>query len=88
MSKNLLERMFEFNERVSAYQDRYDPMLIEEFKDYWTEHNEGGRLMRFELKKNQPFNIGRRLGTFKKNSRKKAQPEMSKTVKRKLDKYD
>ena len=38
------------------------------FFEYWTEHGDNDRLMRFEKEKS--FGIGRRLGTWKKNGRK------------------
>ena len=40
----------------------------EAFSDYWTEHNEGGQKMLFEMKKT--FNIKRRMFTWKKNESK------------------
>ena len=47
----------------------YKMELVENFVDYWTEHNEGGKKMRFEMAKNQPFNIKRRLATWKRNQK-------------------
>jgi hypothetical protein len=45
-------------------------MLIE-FRDYWTEHNDNGKKMRFEYAKNQPFNVSRRLATWSKRNQEK-----------------
>tara|TARA_R100000655_G_scaffold52345_5_gene90133 strand:- start:2755 stop:3543 length:789 start_codon:yes stop_codon:yes gene_type:complete len=39
--------------------------LLKQFTDFWTESNEGGRLMRFE--KQQTFDISRRLAKWKSN---------------------
>ena len=46
-----------------------------EFLSYWTEHNPDGKKMRFEMAKNQPFNIKRRMATWKKNAEKFAAKE-------------
>ena len=45
-----------------------NPQLQKEFIDYWSEHNDGGKVMRYEQ---QPiFNIKRRINTWIKNSKK------------------
>lgn len=58
-----------FFNSVALYLGSYDKETLRKFYDYWSEHNEGGKLMRFEMKKNQPFNINRRLITWKTNAR-------------------
>lgn len=53
---------------VNIYQDKYGIELLDQFINYWTEHNEGGRKMRFETHK--IFNISKRLGTWHRNDKK------------------
>lgn len=86
--KSLIERIYQFNKEVNEYRENYPDSLIEEFVDYWTEKEPGARLMRFELKKNRPFFIGRRLGTFLRKWKAKPSSQHSKTVNSKLNKYD
>jgi len=68
--KTIEERKDSFIEKLSPYTEKYSAGLIMEFLSYWTEANDGAKKMRFEMKKNQPFNIGRRLGTWKMNQKK------------------
>lgn len=65
--KDIMEnRSTAFYQKLVPYLTDYSKDIIRDFFDYWTEHNEGGKKMRFELAKNNPFNIKRRLGTWKK----------------------
>ena len=41
---------------------------VNKFWAYWCEKSENGKKMRFEMAKNQPFAMGRRLGTWKANA--------------------
>lgn len=41
--------------------------MTREFISYWTEHNQNGKKMRFEMQK--VFDIGRRLGTWQRNNK-------------------
>ena len=50
--------------------EQYGKALIREFFDYWTEHNENGRKMRFE--KEKTFEISRRLARWSKNNNNKS----------------
>ena len=61
------ERKKAFYEKVGVVYSGYfpKPMLLE-FCEYWTEHNEGARKMRFELEK--VFCINRRLKTWQRNT--------------------
>ena len=68
-TKTLEERKDDFTWKCVEFIGEYPDELVCEFKDYWTEHNEGGKKMRFEMSKNQPFNIKRRLATWKKNQK-------------------
>ena len=62
--KTLEERKEDFKMRVYELDEPKD--RLDAFYDYWSEHNDGGKKMRFELSKNQPFNTKRRMGTWKK----------------------
>ena len=48
--------------------EQFGETMLKEFFEYWTEHNEKGKKMRFEYSKNQPFNVSRRLATWNKKS--------------------
>lgn len=63
--KTLQHRKEVFTNKVIELGEPYE--RTKAFIEYWTEHNDGGRKMRFEMAKNQPFNIGRRMGTWKRN---------------------
>ena len=63
--KSLEERKHDFGLSLIPYVEKYGKEMVREFFDYWTEHNEKGRKMRFEMEK--IFNIPRRLVTWKKN---------------------
>lgn len=67
--KTIEERKDSFVEKLSPHTIDYTVDMISDFLLYWTEHNEGGKKMRFEMAKNQPFNIKRRLGTWKKQQK-------------------
>lgn len=65
--KEALEtRKHAFGEKLVPYIEQYGKVLIREFFDYWTEHNENGRKMRFE--KEKTFEISRRLARWSKNN--------------------
>lgn len=67
--KTLEERKYDFNTNVAKMGlDGYQYDLLKEFMDYWTEHGENDKKMRFEKEKS--FGIKRRLATWKKNSKK------------------
>ena len=59
-------RKHAFGEKLVPYIEQYGKALIREFFDYWTEHNENGRKMRFE--KEKTFEISRRLARWSKNN--------------------
>lgn len=66
----LEERKHEFGLALVPYVDKYGPEMIREFFDYWTEHNDGGKKMRWEIAKTRGgvFSIPGRLATWKKKS--------------------
>ncbi|MGM1427929.1 hypothetical protein ACS126_01635 [Sphingobacterium lactis] len=60
--KTIEERKESFKESISKHKDQYSSELLNEFWRYWTEMNEGGKKMRFEMQ--QVFDVGRRLTTW------------------------
>lgn len=64
-NKSIEDRKTEFKNSLYNFLDKYNKDMLNNFYQYWTEHNEGGKKMRFEYAKNQPFNITRRLATWK-----------------------
>ena len=70
--KNTLEErkeIFALQTKYSELAKDYSVEMMLEFYNYWSEHNEGGKKMRFEMSKNQPFNIKRRLVTWKQRNK-------------------
>jgi len=63
----LEERELIFRNKVAEYLSEYSKETLRAFYDYWTEKNEGGAKMRFEMQK--VFDLNRRLKTWKKNER-------------------
>ena len=59
------EREGEFRIKANEFEDTYSAAMIEEFCDYWTESNEKGKRLKFEMQKT--FDINRRLKTWHKN---------------------
>lgn len=55
-----------FMEKVALHLNGYSKEMLREFYDYWTEMNEGGRRMRFEMQK--VFDIKKRLITWNKRN--------------------
>jgi hypothetical protein len=66
-SNSLINRKARFGKSLKSFKSKYSDKDRGEFFEYWTEHNTNGKKMRFEYAKNQPFNMGRRLGTWMKN---------------------
>jgi hypothetical protein len=65
MNKPTIEQRAEvFKEKLRPYLDHFGRDTLNGFYLYWTESNEGGRKMRFEMQK--VFDIKRRLATWKK----------------------
>jgi hypothetical protein len=57
-----------FMEKIAIHLDTYPKDMLRDFYDYWTETNEGGRKMRFEMQK--VFDMKRRLKTWDNNNKK------------------
>ena len=62
---NIEERKTEFINSLHPFLNIYSNQLLKDFAEYWTEHGEKDRKMRFE--KETSFSINRRLKTWKKN---------------------
>lgn len=62
-------RAQKFYDRLLGYLDKYGAAMLREFYDYWTESNEGGALMRYEMER--VFDVSRRLATWEKRSKTK-----------------
>ncbi|MES1181852.1 MAG: DUF4373 domain-containing protein [Flavobacterium sp.] len=57
-----------FRDKCAEHLDSFSKETLRAFYDYWTEMNEGGRKMRFEMQK--VFDIKKRLATWQKNESK------------------
>ena len=68
-SKPLEERKQEFYDSLRQYVGKYDREMLRDFYDYWSEINDGGTKMRWEIAKTKggTFSIGGRLATWKRN---------------------
>ncbi len=64
-----------FVERLRPYLERYGKDMLNEFYLYWTEMNENGHKMRFEMEKT--FDIARRLARWKNNEKEAKQNKTS-----------
>ncbi len=67
--KDINTKKEEFAKRVEkeVFDMHLDPNMIKEFIEYWTEHNDGGRVLRYEQQ--SIFNIRKRMSTWVKNSK-------------------
>lgn len=70
VKQNIEQRKEAFEQRatVQGWGLLSDQQFLD-FVSYWTEHNTDGKKMRFEMSKNQPFNIKRRMATWKRNAK-------------------
>ncbi len=66
--KSLSERKIEFYNSLKQYVPKYGKEMVREFYDYWTEHGERDRKMKFE--KEKTFGVSKRLVRWKKNESK------------------
>lgn len=60
-------REFIFRDKLVPYIETYGKEMLREFFNYWTEKNENGKKMRFEMQK--VFDVSRRLVTWSKNNK-------------------
>lgn len=66
-TKPMEERAKDFMHRVAEFNGQYPKEMLRAFYDYWTEHNERGKKMRFEMQK--VFDIKKRLVTWSNNEK-------------------
>ena len=68
-AKDKEKREKDFMVKCKALQDKhkFDNVMLLSFVDFWTESNEGGRQMRFEMQKT--FDISRRMAKWKSNDK-------------------
>jgi hypothetical protein len=78
-SKTLQERQIEFGKKVKSYSNKYPSDMLKDFFNYWTEKNENGKKMRFEMQK--VFDIKRRLATWHNRTPNTTKPIMDDLVK-------
>ena len=64
--ENINDRKLKFSTTLIPFLDLYDKDLIRAFCDYWTEHGDKDKKMRFEKEKS--FGLARRLATWNKNN--------------------
>jgi hypothetical protein len=63
---SIYDRKLKFSTTLIPFLDLYDKDLIRAFCDYWTEHGDKDKKMRFEKEKS--FGLSRRLATWNKNN--------------------
>ncbi len=63
---SIYDRKSRFSTTLIPFLDLYDKDLIRAFCDYWTEHGDKDKKMRFEKEKS--FGLARRLATWNKNN--------------------
>lgn len=66
--KTMQERKQIFCSKCMEYQEKYGISMIQEFFNFWSEANENGKKMRFEMQKT--FAIPNRLATWSRNDKK------------------
>lgn len=67
--KSINDRKEDFKKSIDPYREKYESEMLNDFWRYWTEKNENGKKMRFEMQK--VFDVGRRLITWSKNEKNK-----------------
>lgn len=65
--KTVEERKKDFTEKLKPYLEKYGKDMLNDFYRYWTEMNDGGKKMRFEMEK--VFQVSGRLVTWEKNNK-------------------
>jgi hypothetical protein len=72
---NIAERKQKFASNLTSYVDIYGKQMIRDFYDYWTEHGEKDKKMRFE--KQTSFNLEARLIRWNKNVQDRNKPKFN-----------
>lgn len=67
-SKDINFRKLEFKNKLEPFLEIYGREMLNDFFRYWTETNQGGKKMRFEMEK--VFEISKRLKTWSNNENK------------------
>lgn len=70
--KSLDERRAEFRQSLIPYREKYGDEMVDAFAAYWTEVNDGGLKMKWEITRDRggTFSIAGRFATWKKNEAK------------------
>lgn len=61
------QREKDFMNKLVPFVETYGKEMLREFYNYWTEKNDNGKKMRFEMQK--VFDVSRRLATWSKNNK-------------------
>jgi len=72
---NIAERKQKFASNLTSFVDVYGKQMIRDFYDYWTEHGEKDKKMRFE--KQTSFNLEARLVRWNKNVQERNKPKFN-----------
>jgi hypothetical protein len=70
---NIAERKQKFAFNLASFVDVYGKQMIRDFYDYWTEHGEKDKKMRYE--KETSFNLDARLNRWNKNVQERNKPK-------------
>jgi hypothetical protein len=72
---NIAERKQKFASNLASFVDIYGKQMIRDFYDYWTEHGERDKKMRYE--KETSFNLDARLNRWNKNVQERNKPKFN-----------
>jgi hypothetical protein len=72
---NISERKQKFASNLASFVDTYGKQMIRDFYDYWTEHGEKDKKMRYE--KETSFNLDARLNRWNKNVQERNKPKFN-----------
>jgi hypothetical protein len=75
ISKDINKRKQEFASDLTSFVEKYGKAIIREFYDYWTEHGDKDKKMRFEKEKS--FNLELRLERWNKNVQERNKPKFN-----------
>ena len=75
ISKDINKRKQEFASNLTSFVEIYGKVMIREFYDYWTEHGNRDKKMRFEKEKS--FNLELRLERWNKNVQERNKPKFN-----------
>lgn len=81
-TKSILVRKTDFKKSLSPFLENYSSDILNNFFEYWSEHGERDKKMRFEKQKS--FGLSRRLATWLKNQ-KSFEKEKSSGTKEKIN---